>query len=172
MKRSRRRIVGVDPGTEVCGFCVVDYDSDSGKDVRLLECGVIRAEGRRPFRLFWLHEKLSALFKRQAGIPLDVAVERAFVGKNAATAIVIGEARGVVLAAAGALEDARLFDYSPMEAKKSIGGSGSATKWTVAAAVRGILRLEEDLPLDATDAASIALHHYLKGRGWGEVLDP
>ncbi len=171
MARARRRIIGIDPGTEVAGFCILDFDTDSGKDVRLLDVGVIRVEGRRHFRLWWLHEKLVELFSKHKGVALDVVVERAFVFKNPSTAIVIGEARGVVLAAAGGLEDARLYDVSPMEAKKSVGGRGDASKYTVAAAAKAILGIDEELPLDATDAASIALHHYLKGRRWAEALE-
>ena len=163
--KPRRRIIAVDPGTVVAGVAVADHDCDSGKNLELLDCAAIAVEGSRPFRLNWLREKLDLFFKKWATERVDVCVERAWVGKNPQTAIIIGEARGVVLASAGAIRRARFFDYAPYDVKKSVAGHRSAEKYLVAQVVRSILRIpdEIELPLDATDAAAILVHHYLQG---------
>jgi len=163
--KPRRRIIAVDPGTLVAGVAVADHDCDSGKNLELLDCEAITVEGSRPFRLAWLFEKLTVFFKKWGTERVDICVERAWVGKNPQTAIIIGEARGVVLAAAGTLRRARYFDYAAYDVKKSVGGNRSAEKYLIAQVVRSILRIPErvELPLDATDAAAILVHHYLQG---------
>lgn len=159
----KRRIVGVDPGTEFVGFGVLEHDLDSGLGLRLLESGRIHAQGSKAFRLFWIHEKMEALFLKYKDQRIDLAMEQTFVGRDARGAIVMGEGRGAILAAAGAVRGLRPFDYMPSEAKKSIAGNGGASKYQVAAAVSVILKLKEMVPLDESDAISIGLHHYQKG---------
>lgn len=162
MKR-QRRIVGVDPGTEFVGYAVLEHDLDSGKGLRLLECDRIHAQGSKAFRLYWIHEKMEELFLRYKDQRIDLAMEQTFVGSNAAVAIVMGEGRGAILAAAGAVRGIRVSDYMPSVAKKAIAGNGSASKYQVAAAVSLILQLPDLVSLDASDAAAIALHHYHLG---------
>lgn len=163
--KPRRRIIAVDPGTVVAGVAVADHDCDSGKNLELLDCEAITVEGSRPFRLNWLREKLDVFFRKWATERVDVCVERAWVGKNPQTAIIIGEARGVVLASAGAIRRARFFDYPTFQIRKTVGGNKGADKYLIAQVVRSILRVPEtvELPLDATDAAAILVHHYLQG---------
>lgn len=163
--KPRRRIIAVDPGTLVAGVAVADHDCDSGKNLELLDCEAIAVEGSRPFRLHWLREKLDRFFGKWATERVDVCVERAWVGKNPQTAIIVGEARGAVLASAGGIRRARFFDYAAYDVKRSVGGNVSADKYLVAQVVRNILRIPEavELPLDATDAAAILVHHYLQG---------
>jgi crossover junction endodeoxyribonuclease RuvC len=163
--KPRRRIIAVDPGTVVSGVAVADYDSDSGKNLVLLDCAAITVEGSRPFRLNWLLEKLQAFFKKWGTERVDVCVERAWVGKNPQTAIIIGEARGVILAAAGGIRRARFFDYMTPHVRKSLGLGRDGDKYQTAIIVKAILKIPEDveLPLDATDAAAILVHHYLQG---------
>lgn len=159
----QRRIIGVDPGTEFVGWAVLEHDLDSGRGLRLLESGRIHAQGTKAFRLFWIHEKIEALFQKYADQRIDLAIEQTFVGRNAAGAIVMGEGRGSILAAAGAVKGVRVYDYMPACAKKSIAGNGAATKYQVAAAVSLMLNLKQCVPLDESDAISIALHHFHLG---------
>lgn len=156
----KRVIIGIDPGTEFVGFAVLEQDLDRKDTPRPLEHDLIRAQGSRPFRLFWIHEKLRELFERhRARRRIDVAVELMFVGNNPQTSMILGEARGVVMAAAGAVPKARIFDYAPSSHKKSVAGHGGATKYQAMLAVRLLLGLEGDLPLDVSDAYCIAVHH-------------
>lgn len=166
--KPRRRIIAVDPGTQVAGFAIGDYDCDSGKNLVLLDCEAIHVEGTRPFRLNWLHERLTALFKKWATERVDICVERAWVGPNPQTAIIVGEARGVVLACIGAVRRARHFDYPAYDVRKSLGVPSvkdGGTKYDTARIVKVILKIPDatELPLDATDAAGILVHHYLQG---------
>ncbi len=156
----KRIIVAVDPGTEMAGLAVLEQDLDTKAAPRLLEHSLIRAQGTRPFRLFWIHERMTEIFQKyKRARRLDVAIEKMFVGNNPSTAIILGEGRGVVLAAAGAVRGARIFDYFPSEHKKSVAGHGGASKYQAMLAVRLILNLEEDLPLDVSDACSVGIHH-------------
>ncbi len=167
--KARRRIIAIDPGTEVAGVAVADYECDTGKGLTLLDCDVVRAQGARPFRLHVLHKRLTKFFQKWATDRFDVAVERAWVGPNPQTAIIVGEARGVVLAVAGGYNDvSRQFDYAAYDVRKSLGVKGTkdgGTKFMVAQVVRAILRVpdEVELALDATDAAALLVHHYLQG---------
>ena len=156
---AKRYIVGLDPGTEKVGFALMEDDLDTRGDLRLLDHELIAVEGTRPFRLYWIHERLTKLFSKLRDRRLDVAVEKMFISNNPATAIILGEARGVVLAAAGAVPKARLFDYFPSEHKKTVAGHGGATKYQAMLAVRLILKIDVDLPLDVADACCIGVHH-------------
>jgi len=95
--------------------------------------------------------------------PQEAAVESAFYGKNAKSALVMGHARGVCLLA---LEEfgCRLFEYSALEVKRSVVGRGSADKRQVAFMVRAILGLRATPPPDAADALAIALCHLQRRR--------
>ncbi len=167
--KPHRRIIAVDPGTEFAGVAVADYETDSGKNLVLLDCEVIRASGTRPFRLNVLHKRLTKFFEQWATDRFDVAVERAWVGPNPQTAIIVGEARGVVLSVAGKYNvESRQFDYAAYDVRKSLGVKSTkdgGTKYHVAQIVRAILRIPDqvELALDATDAAALLVHHYLQG---------
>lgn len=159
----QRRIVGVDPGTEFVGWAVIEHDLDSGRGLRLVESGRIHAQGTKAFRLFWIHEKMEALFLKYKDQRIDLAMEQTFMGKDPRAAITMGEGRGAVLTAAGAVRGIRCYDYMPACAKKSIAGNGGASKYQVAAAVSLMLNLKECVPLDESDAISIGLHHFHLG---------
>jgi len=156
MERQLLRIVGVDPGTKVCGYGAIETDGD---DVRVLDFGVVKKmSGSLPERLMALHRGLSAVFARCG--PDVVVVEGAFYGKNARTALAMGEARGMVLLTA-AQSGAEVVEYAPKVAKKSVVGSGRADKSQVQRMVRVILNLPElPEPPDASDALALAICHY------------
>jgi len=149
------RVLGIDPGTLVCGYGVVDGE---GPEMRVVDYGVVRC-GRRALhhRLRVLYEGLSAVIA--AHRPQVAAVEGVFHGVNARTALKIGEGRGVALLAAAAA-GLEVVEYSPATVKKSVVGSGRAHKSQVQEMVRVILALPEiPQPADAADALALAICH-------------
>jgi crossover junction endodeoxyribonuclease RuvC len=163
---SLRWIVGVDPGTAQCGVAILEENVESRTGLRLVDHEWVNADGPRHFRLYWIHERLTKIFRRLKDMDpsrrMDVAVELMFMGDNPKTSIILGEARGVILAAVGAVPRARIFDYPPAMMKKEVAGHGSAEKAQVAAAVSLKLGLPELLPLDVADAAGHAILHSMK----------
>ncbi len=150
------RVIGIDPGTMVTGFGVVD-------DIRgkLSSVGYGTIEGKRkdpfPDRLKIMFDGLSNAIEDYK--PEQVALESAFYGKNVKSAIKIGEARGVAILCA-ALAKIPLFEYAPTEVKRAVVGVGNAQKMQVSKMVKVILSLSE-VPekYDATDALAIAICH-------------
>ncbi len=158
------RVLGVDPGTQVAGYGVLEAE---GARVRALCYGVIRASGDEPAPA--LPERLSRIFRGIAHVlsawrPDVLAIEEAFVWKNARSALLIGEARAVaILAAAEAGVPVR--EYAPALVKKSVTGRGRATKPQVQEMVRRLLALERaPAPLDVSDALAVAFCHVHRAR--------
>jgi len=149
------KVMGIDPGTLVCGYGVVELKDGA---LKALDYGVVRAPRHPlPERLKVIHEGLTAVLARHR--PDVVAVEGVFYGINPRTALKIGEGRGVVLlvAAAAGME---VVEYSPATIKKSVVGSGRADKSQVQQMVRIILALPGlPEPADAADALAIAICH-------------
>lgn len=114
-----------------------------------------------PDRLAFLYEALSALLAERG--PDCVAVERVFVAASPHAALVLGHARGVVLAAAAAA-GVQVSEYAPAQIKRAAAGSGAADKPQVQAMVRRLLALDEEPPRDAADALAVALCHAQAGR--------
>jgi crossover junction endodeoxyribonuclease RuvC len=156
------RVLGIDPGTSITGYGVVEYGNGTPGFGRLIECGVIRLPSRSPLprRLAQLHEGIVALIARHH--PTALALEDAFYHKNVRTTLVLGHARGVVLLAA---EQAALIiaHYAPATVKKSVVGAGGAPKAQVAAMVARLLRLKHaPRPSDAADGVAVALTHIIR----------
>jgi crossover junction endodeoxyribonuclease RuvC len=150
------RILGVDPGTQVCGYGVID---GRGNRVRMVACGVARS-GRKCLaeRLKTIYDGLVEVIEEHQ--PEVVAVEGAFFGKNVRSAIKIGEGRGVALLAAAG-HGLGVQEYAPAEVKKAVTGNGGAPKSQVQQMVRVILGLPEvPEPEDASDALAIAICHF------------
>ncbi|MDX2192448.1 MAG: crossover junction endodeoxyribonuclease RuvC [Gemmatimonadales bacterium] len=149
------RILGVDPGTAVCGFGVVD----AARPPKLVCCGVLQTSPDRPLaeRLKEIRDGLAALIAAHA--PEVVAVESAFYAKNVRTTVVLSHARAAVLLAAA---DAGLpvHEYPPATVKKAVCGRGAALKPQVAYMVAQHLRLATPpAPADAADGVALALTH-------------
>ena len=149
-----RLVLGIDPGTAVTGYGVVALD---GRTTALVECGVIRTnpKGGLPARLHDIHAGICELIERHR--PSIVAVEDVFYARNVRTTVVLGHARGVILLAAqqAGLE---IREYPPAEIKKTITGSGAATKEQVQFMVTKLLRLSRaPEPADAADGVAAAL---------------
>ena len=137
-------VLGIDPGTAVTGFGVVER-GERGR-VTLVECGVIRTSARRPLaiRIRDIYEGVAELIERHR--PSAISVESIFHGKNSRTALSLGHARGVILLAA-ALRDLPISEYTAVEIKKAVAGTGRATKDQVGFMVQHQLRLRM-LPLE------------------------
>jgi len=156
------RVLGIDPGTSVTGYGVVEYGNGTPGFGRLIECGVIRLTPRSPLprRLAQLHDGIVQLIERHQ--PTALALEDAFYHKNVRTTLVLGHARGVVLLAAQqhALD---ISEYAPATVKKSVVGAGAAPKSQVAAMVARLLRLKHaPRPSDAADGVAVALTHVIR----------
>ncbi|HET8625344.1 MAG TPA: crossover junction endodeoxyribonuclease RuvC [Gemmatimonadales bacterium] len=156
------RVLGIDPGTAVLGFGVVDA-GPSG--TRLVECGVLSTRPRDslPARLRLIHDGVRELIDRHR--PDAMAVESVFYARNVRTTMVMSHARGVILLAA---EEAGLplAEYTPAMVKKTVVGRGAALKPQVGYMVAQLLRLRAPpAPHDAADGVALALTHVLRCRG-------
>lgn len=152
----------MDPGTAATGYALVAGDGDRP---RLVECGVVRPDGDASLaaRLRHIHEGVLAAVDRLQ--PACVAVEGVWSGPNVRTAVVLGHARGVAVLA-GALREVEVVEYPPAEVKKTVAGSGNASKEQVGLMVQDHLGLTEvPRPEDAADACAVALCHLFVGTG-------
>jgi crossover junction endodeoxyribonuclease RuvC len=155
------RVLGVDPGTAITGYGVVD--AVPARPGRLIECGVLRTRARDPLpgRLQQVYEGLADIIARHR--PDVLAVEGVFYGSNARTTLILGHARGVVLLAA-AVADVPVIEYSPAQIKKAVVGRGAALKPQVGYMVARLLQLQRPpAPADAADGVAVALAHLLIG---------
>lgn len=156
------RVLGIDPGTAVTGYGVVETGNGGAGPGRLIECGVIRFAARIPLprRLHELHAGIAGLIDRHR--PDVLALENAFYHKNVRTTLVLGHARGVVLLAAQQA-GLTIAEYPPATVKKTVAGAGAAHKSQVAAMVARLLRLRQaPKPADAADGVAVALTHLLR----------
>jgi len=155
-------VLGIDPGTIVTGFGLVERDDDG---MRLLAVGHVKNSSRMP-----LHERLREIHAetvRLIGLhrPDEIAVENVFQSKNVKSALKLGHARGVTLLAA-AQESRPIFEYDPREVKQSVVGNGGATKAQVASMVDRLLELGgRDMLEDESDAVAVAICHFHKRDG-------
>ncbi|MGD8860246.1 MAG: crossover junction endodeoxyribonuclease RuvC [Myxococcales bacterium] len=147
-------VLGVDPGSIRTGWGVVRRE---GTRLRALDAGVVRAKEGAPLheRLVVIHRGLCEVIE-QFG-PEAMAVEDVF-SKHPASALKLGQARGVVLLA-GASADLSIHSYPPALVKRSIAGKGAAPKEQLGRIVGAILGLTKLPPQDATDALAIAITH-------------
>jgi crossover junction endodeoxyribonuclease RuvC len=153
------RILGLDPGSRATGYGVIDVGRG---DPRYVASGTIRAAGSDfPARLKEIFAGVAALVAEHR--PDEIAIERVFVNRNPDSALKLGQARGVALAATFA-SPASIHEYSPREVKLGVTGTGAADKQQVQKMVRILLGVAGPLGVDASDALAIALCH-AHGRG-------
>ncbi len=155
-----RRVLGVDPGTAVTGYGVVEA---GGRGSTLVECGVIRTRGSDPLweRIAHLHHGLTDVIARHD--PDTMAVESVFYSRNVRTTVVLGHARGAILLA-GAQADLRIEEFAPAVVKKTIVGTGRASKQQIGYMVQQLLKLRTPpTPHDAADGVAIALTALMRG---------
>jgi len=154
-------ILGIDPGTTILGFALLDATSSKGA---LLNIGTLRLSKIKEHA-----DKLKSIFEKTLQIieyhhPQILAIEAPFYGKNPQSMLKLGRAQGVVIAAA-MYKGLEVYEYSPRKIKQSITGNGNASKEQVAAMLINMNIIEENKhPFDATDALAVAICHHLQNR--------
>jgi crossover junction endodeoxyribonuclease RuvC len=158
------RILGIDPGLRVTGFGIIEQ---SGQTLSYVASGCIRSgDGELPQRLKVLLEGLQEVI---AGYqPQCAAIEQVFVNVNPKSTLLLGQARGAAICAAvgSALPVA---EYTALQVKQAVVGSGHARKEQVQAMVRRLLQLPGDPSPDAADALACAICHAHGGQGYAGV---
>ena len=149
-------VMGIDPGLSRCGYGVV---RQKGRVTEAVAAGIIRTDKDDPVpqRLYELQVELADLI--DAHRPEAVAIERVLFQVNVRTAMGVGQASGVAMAAAAGA-GAEVFEYSPTQIKKAVAGWGGANKEQIGQMVQTLLSLPQPLkPVDAADAVAVALCH-------------
>jgi len=148
-------VLGVDPGSRVTGYGLVEKGR---RRVTCVQAGLIRPPSTSPF-----YKRIHAIFESMLEImdryePGEMAIEDLFYAKNIQSSLKLGHARGAVLIAAVQC-NIPIFEYTPLEIKKSVVGYGRAGKEQVRSMVQVILGVRQELPLDASDALAAAICH-------------
>jgi crossover junction endodeoxyribonuclease RuvC len=154
------RVIGVDPGSRICGYGVLD--SQDG-ELAYIESGFISPPSylSLPLRLKIIFEGLREVIKRSS--PDVMSIEDVFFAKNSRSALKLGEARGVALLAA-TISGIPVHEYAPTEVKLALTGRGRANKVEVQKMISLILGVDEWGNEDASDAVAIALCHINSSR--------
>jgi crossover junction endodeoxyribonuclease RuvC len=149
------RILGLDPGSRICGYGVIDQRGD---ELSYVECGLLTAPEDRPVE--WrLGEIARGLREVIADLgPSVVAVEAVFSHKNVRSALALAQARGMALAVIG-LSGLAVASYAPASVKQAVAGSGRADKDQIARMVQTLIGLRTLPRADATDALAVAITH-------------
>ncbi len=176
MSKPDRIILGIDPGTNIMGFGVLDA---SAKNPGYIDMGMldIRKEGDH-------YQKLNAIFRTTVKLinnynPVELAIEAPFYGKNVQSMLKLGRAQGVAIAAALSL-DIPVFEYAPRKIKMAITGVGQASKEQVSAMLGKMFHIRE-MPsnFDASDGLAVAVCHFYENaspikkassKGWGDFI--
>ncbi|HTR12735.1 MAG TPA: crossover junction endodeoxyribonuclease RuvC [Roseiarcus sp.] len=155
------RILGVDPGLSATGWGLIEA---AGSRLSFLACGSIGTDPGTPLadRLACIHRSLAALVERDA--PHEAAIEETFVNRDPQSALKLGQARGVALAAL-ALKNLPVSEYAANLVKKTVVGVGHAEKRQVAMMVRALLPASSAATADAADALAVAICHAQHRRG-------
>lgn len=154
------RILGIDPGSAATGYGVIER-----REGRLLHIahGTLRPARASSLgaRLDHLHRGIAQILSEQR--PDCVAIERVFVAVSPASALVLGQARGALLAAVGGAQ-LPIAEFTATEVKRALAGNGHAGKAQIQAMVQRLLGLEGPPPSDAADALAVAIRQALIGR--------
>jgi crossover junction endodeoxyribonuclease RuvC len=150
------KILGIDPGTQVMGWGVLETD---GSDVSMVGYGAIKVPDKLQAgeKLNFLYTELNKIIRKYK--PDNIAVEQPFVAKNVHSAFVVGRAQAVALLAAAG-KDIPAFEYSPAQVKQHVANYGASSKEQIQEMVKLQLGLKEvPEPNDAADALAVALCH-------------
>ncbi len=150
------KILGIDPGLQKTGWGVIEL---SGNSLQFVASGLIRTNAKQPLaqRLSILHNSIVAVVNQYN--PDQAAIEETFVNKNPASALKLGQARGVLLCAPAVL-GLEVAEYSANKVKKSVVGSGHAAKQQMGAMVQMLLpACGKDISEDEADALAVAITH-------------
>lgn len=156
------RIIGIDPGTGILGFGVIDVGARN--QISLVTAGVITTPAHTP-----LDERLEEIFDGLTEIiaetkPDEMSIEKLFFARNVTTAMSVSHARGVAMLT-GRKAKLPIAEYTPMQIKQSLTGYGKADKKQIQEMVRLQLNLKEiPKPDDAADALGAAITHAMMTR--------
>lgn len=169
------RILGVDPGSLLTGYGIIDFDNN---ELTHIASGVIKIPATKEFapRLQKIYDELDLLIDKYH--PQEFALETSFYGKNAQSALKIGYARGVSLLAASH-NKLEIKEYSPREIKKAVVGNGAASKEQVQYMIKKLLCFRRTkIKFDESDALAVAVCHAFKvtspkkkSRNWKEFVE-
>ncbi len=149
-------ILGVDPGTAATGYGVIEGEVCP----RLLEYGCLQTSNEESMvsRLRKIYFQIKSIVNKF--LPSEVAIEEVFFNRNVKTALLVGQARGVIILAASD-RGAGIFSYTPLEIKQAITGYGKASKKQVQEMIKRTLNMSFlPSPDDAADAIAVALCHF------------
>lgn len=155
------KILGIDPGTGIVGFGVIETTSGSAT---MIDAGVIRTDSSLSDneRLKIIYDELNEIIKLNK--PEVMAVEKLFFAKNITTAMSVSQARGVIILS-GENHNLPIYEYTPLQIKQSITGYGKAEKHQVQQMVKTVLKLKEiPKPDDCADALACALTHSMSAK--------
>lgn len=149
------RILGIDPGLQKCGWGVIESE---GNRLRFIASGLIKTAASDPLgaRLAHIHQQLHKAVETFS--PDTAAIEETFVNKNPASALKLGQARGVAMAVP-ALHGLHVAEYSPNKIKKSVVGAGHADKNQIGAMIQILLPTCGQITADEADALAVAITH-------------
>jgi crossover junction endodeoxyribonuclease RuvC len=156
------RIIGIDPGTGILGFGVVEFVK--GKPPKLIDAGVVTTPAHTPLdaRLLDIFNSLNEIIA--ATKPDAMSIEKLFFAQNITTAISVSHARGVAMLT-GALAKLPIFEYTPLQIKQTLTGYGRADKKQIQEMVKIHLGLKATpKPDDCADALAAAITHDLMTR--------
>ncbi len=149
------KILGIDPGTRILGYCVLDFNCEK---YRLVEAGMLKfKQNILKEQILELVDGLDTIF--EAHNIEEVAIEDIFYAHNPKSILKLAQFRGALI-----LKTLQSFgdyqEYTPLQVKKAITGNGKATKEQVAFMVKRLLKINREIkPLDITDAMAIAITH-------------
>lgn len=154
MPNKKQIILGIDPGIADTGYGVICYQ---GEKMEFIACGSIKTAKKTPLpeRLVVLEKKLAEIVKKHK--PDKAAIEQLFFCRNAATALIVGQARGVALLVL-AKNKLPISEFTPLQVKQALTGYGQADKKQIQQMVKLVLKLKAiPKPDDAADALAIAI---------------
>jgi len=148
------RSLGIDPGSINTGYGIID---SKGNHAKHIDNGVIKVKGETlADKLKIIHESITAIIQEYQ--PEEISIEKIFMNRNADSAIKLGQARGVAIAAC-AIQDLPVYEYTANQVKQATVGKGHATKEQVQHMIKILLCLDKPPKTDAADALAIALCH-------------
>jgi len=171
-----KRILGIDPGTIVMGYGLIEIKKDNPE---VLHMGVVKTKGFNDhyLRLKQIFIRTKALIEEY--LPDEVALESPFYGKDIKVVLKLGRVQGIVMGLALSM-DIPVSEYAPLKVKQSITGMGRASKEQVAYFLKNTMKIKNLPPeLDATDALAVAVCHYLQMKnpvskgaysGWSDFI--
>jgi crossover junction endodeoxyribonuclease RuvC len=166
------RILGIDPGSRICGYGVITVSGDGAGTLAYVECGVLTApeDWAMERRLGEIARLLTEVVRELE--PRVVAVEDVFAhgDRGARSALALAQARGMALAVVG-LAGLTVASYAPALVKKTVVGSGRADKDQVARMVQALIGLRTAPRADAADALAVAITHAQASRRGAKIVD-